>query len=148
MSGNRTVLGFDLGTIKIGIAVGQEITQTARPLTTLTRKQKRIDWDKIKDLIDQWQAQALIVGMPWNMDGSEQPMTVAAQRFARQLHGRFQLPVYLVDERLTSMAADSILKEQGYTQKTNRIEKMDEVAAQLIVETWLSDKGEHCESVQ
>ncbi len=140
---SRTVLGFDFGLKKIGVAVGQEITGTAAPLATLRQVKHGIDWEAIGRLIRTWQPEVLVVGIPYNMDDSEQPMTEAARRFSRQLHGRYRVPVHLVDERLTSLEADRILKNRDRMRRAERLQKMDQVAAQLILETWLHDKGEH-----
>ncbi|VAX06511.1 Putative pre-16S rRNA nuclease Yqg [hydrothermal vent metagenome] len=130
-----TLLGFDYGTKKIGIAVGQTFTATATALTTLKAKQQRPDWDKISELINTWQPEALVVGMPYDLDDSEAEVASRAQRFARQLEGRFQLPVHMADERLTSMVALQELKggRIGYGD-------IDAIAAKLILETWLSEQ--------
>lgn len=129
-----TLLGFDYGTHRIGVAVGQTITATASALTTLNAVQQRPDWDQISQLIETWQPQALIVGLPFNMDDTETEVASRARRFARQLEGRYHLPVHLVDERLTSLEATRRLggkpKQEG---------EIDALAAKLILETWLSE---------
>ncbi len=129
----NTLLCFDFGTKRIGVAVGQSITQTATPLQTVKNKNKRPDWDHIKHLIDEWQPDALIVGVPLNMMGEMQEMTVASEKFMRQLHGRFHLPVYDVDERLSSFEA---------AQRTGKTTDLDPVAAQAILETWFAENHE------
>ena len=129
----NTLLCFDFGTKRIGVAVGQFITQTATPLETVKNKNKRPDWDHIKRLIDEWQPDALIVGVPLNMMGEMQEMTVASEKFMRQLHGRFHLPVYDVDERLSSFEA---------AQRTGKTTDLDPVAAQAILETWFAENHE------
>ncbi len=129
------LLGFDYGTAKIGIAVGQTITGTASPLATLRFKQQRPDWHGISELIKEWRPQALVVGIPYD---SEHPTTEIARlalRFARQLEGRFHLQVHLVDERLSSREARNLI-----TRKLKKIETLDAIAAQLILETWLSEQ--------
>jgi len=130
-----TLLGFDYGTAKIGIAVGQTLTATATPLTTLRAVQQRPDWDAIGRLITEWQPTALVVGLPFEMDDSEAEVAPRARRFARQLEGRYRLPVHLIDERLTSKEAASRLGR-----KPKRIEELDALAAKLILETWLSEQ--------
>lgn len=142
-----TLLGFDFGLKKIGIAVGQELTGTASPLTTLRRVNRQIHWAAIEELIQTWQPTALVVGVPYNMDDSEQPMTAAARRFGRQLQGRYRLPVHLIDERLTSLEADRILQAHSGLDKAERIAKLDQVAAQLILETFLNDNGAHSDAI-
>ena len=126
----NTLLCFDFGTKRIGVAVGQSITQTASPLQTVKNKNNRPDWNHIKLLIDEWQPDALIVGVPLNMIGEIQEMTVASEKFMRQLHGRFHLPVYGADERLSSFEA---------AQRTGKITDLDPVAAQTILETWFAE---------
>lgn len=132
-----TVLGFDFGSKWIGTAVGQVITRTANPLNTIATSQHQPNWPAITELINTWQPQALIVGIPLNMDGSEQVMTEKARDFATDLGKRFQLPVYSVDERLTSVEAKQQLFDQGGYRKLNK-DKINSYAAKLIVEGWLN----------
>ena len=129
-----TLLGFDFGPKKIGIAVGQTITASATPLTTLRTRQGQPNWEAIGALIGEWLPEALVVGMPYNMDDTEGDGAEGIKRFARQLAGRYRLPVRLVDERLTSRAA----REQLGKQATS-LEVVDAMAAKLILETWLSE---------
>lgn len=129
------LLGFDYGTAKIGIAVGQTITGTARPLTTLRTKQQGPDWQGISDLIEEWQPQALVVGIPYAEESPMAKIAHLALRFARQLEGRFHLQVHLVDERLSSREARNLIY-----QKHKQIETLDAIAAQLILETWLNEQ--------
>ncbi|MEY6431468.1 Holliday junction resolvase RuvX [Thioalkalicoccus limnaeus] len=130
-----TLLGFDYGPRKIGVAVGQTITGSASPLTTLRSREQRPDWDAIADLIGAWRPTALVVGLPFNMDDTEAVWADAARRFARQLQGRFGLAVHLVDERLTSLEAR---RQLGGMAKAS--ETVDAMAAKLILETWLCDQ--------
>jgi len=129
-----TVLGFDYGTRRIGIAVGQTFTRSANPLTTITATDGRPDWNRLKALIDEWNPCALVVGLPYNMDDTETEIAPRVRRFARQLEGRFRLPVHLIDERLTSIEAERMLGP-GH-ERDGRIASL---AAALIVETWFSD---------
>jgi putative Holliday junction resolvase len=136
---NRTFLGFDYGTKRIGIAVGQEITATARALTTLNSKNQKPDWEAISKLIAEWQPDLLVVGLPLHMDGTEQPVTDAARRFGNQLKGRYNLPVEMMDERLSSHEAESLL-DQGSARKGKRLNQpIDDLAAQLILQSWLDN---------
>lgn len=128
-----TLLGFDYGTRKIGVAVGQTLTGTASPLETLQPVNRKPDWARIAHLIDEWQPEALVVGLPLDLDDSETDATASAQRFARQLEGRFHLTVYLADERFSSFEARDRLGHQA-----KHWEEYDAVAAKLILETWLS----------
>lgn len=130
------LFGFDFGTKRIGVAIGQMVTKTARPLVTIAAKNGVPHWDKLNQLINRWKPQALIVGIPLNMDGSEQPLTAAARDFAQLLAQRYQLPIHEVDERLTTVAArEQIFNEKGY--KGLQEGQVDSVAAQLILQTWM-----------
>lgn len=136
------VLGFDYGATRIGVAVGQTITRTASPVATLPASHGRPDWNEIAALIAEWQAVALIVGLPINMDGTPGTTTTAAQRFARQLEGRFALPVHLVDERLSSRTAEERLAVSHLPKKRRHDKRaVDAFAAQIILESWLNDRG-------
>jgi len=135
--GQRTLLGFDFGTKRIGIAIAQEITGTANPLTTITAIKHKPDWDSITKIIKEWQPDLLVVGLPLHMDGSEQPMTQAARRFSNQLNGRYQIPVTLMDERLSSNEAESILNDRSLFQDKAQI---DMISAQLILQSWMSSQ--------
>ncbi|NIV37284.1 MAG: Holliday junction resolvase RuvX, partial [Anaerolineae bacterium] len=109
----QTILAFDYGTQRIGVAVGQTVTATARGLTTLQNKNHNLpDWQAIAALLAEWQPALCVVGLPLQMDGGEQEMTRFARRFANQLHGRFGLPVDTMDERLSSYEAEQILAEK------------------------------------
>ena len=127
-----TLLGFDYGTRKIGIAVGQAVTGTATPLTTLTAVRDKPDWARIGALIAEWQPSALVVGHPFEMTDNEAEVAERAKRFARQLHGRYRLPVHLVDERLTSREAWTRLGRAAHRDP----HRVDAMAAKLILETW------------
>ncbi len=129
----RTLLAFDFGLKRIGVAVGQTQTGSANPLETVAVKRERPDWEAIAKLIKTWTPDALVVGLPLNMDGSEQEMTHRAERFGRQLNGRFGLSVHLVDERLTTREAKTRLQLDGRVDQD-----ADPVAAQIILEDWLS----------
>ena len=130
-----TLLGFDYGPRKIGVAVGQTVTNTATPLATLRSSRDQPDWEGIARLIAAWQPQALVVGLPFDLDDTEAQMAPQAKRFARRLHGRFRLPVHLADERLTSREA-----RQRVGGQIRKVEELDAVAAKLILETWLNDR--------
>ncbi len=129
-----TLLGFDYGARKIGVAVGQTITGTASALETLRAVNKKPDWQRISRLIEEWKPDALIVGFPLDADDRETDATVPALRFSRQLEGRYHLKVHLADERYTSLEARNRL---GL--KVKEVEAYDAVAAKLIIETWLTE---------
>jgi len=128
-------LGFDYGTHKIGIAVGQALTGTATALETLGMVNGRPDWPRIARLLEEWQPDVLVVGHPFEMTDREANNATGAKRFARQLHGRFHLPVHMADERLTSREAWAQLGREAGRDPT----KVDSYAAKLILETWLND---------
>ncbi len=137
----RTLLGFDYGMRRIGVAVGQAITRTASPLQTVKAVDGKPDWDTITRLINDWQVDGLVIGLPLNMDGSDQEMTVAARRFCNRLKGRYQLPVFMVDERLSSVAAEEILNNPVSGKRKNtrqQVAVLDQVAAQLILTTYFN----------
>lgn len=133
MPGPATLLCFDFGTKRIGVAVGQTLTDTATPLEIIPVRNNRPDWERIGALISQWQPQALVVGNPLNMDGSRHPIGAVVDAFARKLHGRYRLPVLRADERLSTVEARA-------RQRNN--DAVDHVAAQVILEGWLQDGGE------
>ena len=138
--GQRTLLGFDYGRKRIGVAVGQEFTSTTRPLTTVNVHNQLIDWPHIERLINEWLPHLIIVGLPLNADGTEHEVSRLARRFSNQLHGRFNRPVELVDERLTSSEAEEIIVEarrQGQMRRQKSKESIDQIAAELILKSWL-----------
>ncbi|WP_404817930.1 Holliday junction resolvase RuvX [Rheinheimera aquimaris] len=132
---SRTVLTFDYGTKSIGVAVGQELTGTASLLSALKAQDGTPDWNLLEKLITDWQPQLLLVGLPLNMDGTEQPFTARTRKFANRLHGRFGLPVELHDERLTTTEARSQLFAEGGYKKLTK-DKVDSLSAKIIFESW------------
>jgi len=130
--------GFDFGYKRIGVAIGQSITQTARPLCTLNAKDGVPDWQEVEKILRDWRPEALIVGLPTCIDDSEQYTTPAAKAFARKLHKQFKLPVHLVDERLTTVEARAqLFAEGGYRKIKNT--PIDSIAACIILEQWLQE---------
>jgi len=134
-----TLLGFDFGPRKIGVAVGQTVTSSASALTTIRSRGHKPDWVRIEQLVRDWQPQAAVVGIPFNMDDTPGTQAAAARRFAREIEGRFGLPVHLVDERLTSLEARRQLREELGREETS-LAAIDAVAAKLILETWLRER--------
>jgi putative holliday junction resolvase len=131
-------LAFDYGTINIGVAVGQKITQSATTLAPLVAKNMIPPWDKIDTLIKNWQPTALIVGVPYQFNGEELPVTKLAQNFIKQLKKRYNLPVYPAEERLTTKAArEEIFKHGGY--RALQKESVDSMAAKIILEEWMNN---------
>lgn len=136
----RTLLGFDYGLKNIGVAVGQELTQTANPLTVINARDGTPNWDDVKALLDEWQPALLIVGLPLNMDGTEQEMTHAARKFGNRLNGRFQVAVEWQDERLSTFEALESLGIRSKMQSKNRSD-VDRISAQLILQSWLNQNS-------
>lgn len=132
------LIAFDFGMKRIGMAIGQTITKTARPLITLSAKNGIPNWQTLAKLCTKWQPHAFVVGIPLNMDGTPQKITEHALAFAKELRERFQLPVYQVDERLTTKdARERIFAVGGY--KALQDGQVDQVAAQLILQNWLNE---------
>ena len=134
----QTYLGFDYGNRKIGIAVGQNLTQTARDLDTVSVKRSTPDWARITRHVNTWQPVALVVGVPLNSNGHETAMTKRTKKFGQTLSERYNLPVHWVNEYLTSEAARQALSQGTRSSKNSR--KRDQVAARLILETFLSEQ--------
>lgn len=134
----KTVIAFDFGMKRIGVAVGQTITQSARPLEVLHAKNGEPNWQTVADVIKKWQPQALVVGIPLNMDGTEQRITNSARDFAAKLGEKLNLPVFEMDERLTTKDARERLFEQG-GYKALQDGQVDCVAAQLILQNWFAE---------
>jgi putative Holliday junction resolvase len=135
----KTFLGFDFGMNHIGVAVGQTLTDTATPLEVLPARDGIPDWQHLAQLIEAWHPDGLVVGLPTHEDGTEYALTDAARRFQQRLRGRFRLPVYAVDERLSSMEAKRLRPARDSRQRPPRV---DDVAAQLILQTWLEQHRE------
>ena len=133
----RTLLAFDFGEKRIGTAIGQTVTGTATPLETIPVRRSRPDWNVIDRLIGAWRPDALVVGLPLNMDGTSQWITGRARRFANRLHARSGLPVHLADERLSTREAWTRLVESG-----SRRDGPDPVAAQVILEGWFAEQAD------
>ena len=133
----RTILGFDFGTRSIGVAVGQEITGTASPLHALKAVDGIPNWDLLETLFAQWRPQLAVVGLPLNMDGSNQQITYSAKKFANRLNAKYRVQVETFDERLTTVEAKAQLFDMGGFKKLEK-GKVDSVSACLILESWMS----------
>jgi putative Holliday junction resolvase len=133
---NGILMGIDFGLRRIGVAVGQTLTQNANPLKIIPAQKGVPDWNLFEKLIKEWRPIALIVGIPLNMDGTAQPMTHKARAFALQLKIRFKLPVHGMDERLTSFEVRQNLFDQGGYRAIQKSE-IDALAAKIILEEWM-----------
>ena len=137
---DNSYLGFDYGKKRIGVATGQELTRTASRLTTVINRQNHPDWDKLDQLLKEWKPDALVVGIPVHMDGKPNEITDEVKRFCQDLAQRYNLPVYNEDERLSSYAAEALMKENNIDPIKHK-QQLDQFAAQLILQCWL-DKPE------
>ncbi|MGC2166463.1 MAG: Holliday junction resolvase RuvX [Gallionella sp.] len=133
-----TLLAFDFGTRRIGIAVGNTISATAQPLCTINDEKNDSRFAAIAALIREWEPSALVVGVPCNVDGTPHELTALSRRFANRLKGRFALPTLLVDERYTSAAASSVLNERGIHGRKQK-HLIDQYAAQQILQAYLDE---------
>lgn len=136
----RTLMAFDFGTLSIGVAIGQEITRTARPLTAFKARDGVPDWVQVEKLIQEWQPAVMVVGLPLNMDGSEQPLTARARKFANRLHGRTGIEVVLHDERLSTVEARAGLFERGGYRALKK-GQVDAGSAVIILESWFEQSA-------
>lgn len=136
---SHCALVFDFGTRRIGVASANRLSGTATPLTTLAARDGVPDWRHIARLIDDWQPQVLVIGMPRNVDGSDSAMSERARAFADWLHRHSGLPVEEIDERYTSTAAEALLRDQrreGTRRRRVRARDVDRMAALLMAQTW------------
>lgn len=138
----QTVIAFDYGLNQIGLAVGQTLTGSATGLDVLKARDGQPNWDQVQAVIETWAPTLLLVGLPLNMDGSESDFCGRARKFGRRLHGRFGIEVRMVDERLSTREAKYRDRDRtGKTRRSFRENPIDNLAAQIILESWLSDPG-------
>ena len=132
-----SALGFDYGTQRIGVAYGQSLTGTAQRVCVLKAKDGIPDWGQIEALISEWKPNLFVVGIPYNLDGSESELMVRSIKFANRLNGRFHKPSYGMDERLSSVeAAEQVFEKNRGAKKRASI---DDIAARIILENWFSE---------
>lgn len=142
----ETVMGLDFGVSKMGIALGNTLTQTAQPLMQFPMNNGQADWQKLLNLISEWQVNKVVVGLPLNMDGTESEITLRAKKFARRLNHQLQsqhiqCPVIIADERLSSREAKNLAWEYGLIKREN--EPIDSIASAILLGSWLrSGQGE------
>lgn len=134
-----TVLGFDFGLARIGVACGELETGMASPLSVIAAPTNDARFAAIATLLDEWQPVLLVIGLPTHLDGSEHALTVRCRRFANQLRGRYGRPVALVDERLTSVEAEARLREANSRTPLKR--NLDAVAAQILLQNFLDNRN-------
>ena len=131
-----TLLAFDFGTRKIGLASGQSLTGTGSPLPALPCREGIPDWEQVRRLLAEWQPDLLLVGLPLNMDGTDSDLSQRARRFAGRLKGRFGKPVQLIDERLSTREARERL---GDHYRGGSDPRVDSMAAVLLIESFFND---------
>ncbi|GAA6151693.1 Holliday junction resolvase RuvX [Pseudoteredinibacter isoporae] len=141
MSNSKTVLAFDYGLRNIGLAQGNQFSRTAQELKPLKAKDGTPNWDDIKRLLDEWQPDVVVVGLPLNMDDSESDLSKRARKFANRLHGRFGVAIEMMDERLSSFEAKEEASERGQFGNYSK-QPIDSIAARLILESWLANQPE------
>lgn len=130
-SNELTVLGFDFGTKRIGSAIGQSITNRATALNAVPARDGIPNWEILDALVEKWQPDAFVVGLPYNMDDTESELLIRARKFGNRLNGRYHKPCFGIDERLSSFEA------RGQIMRGESNAQLDCLAAQLILETWL-----------
>jgi len=139
-------LSFDFGTQRIGVAFGQSISGTARPVCVLKANDGIPDWEQVGSVIAEWSPDVLVIGLPYNLDGTESELLKRAVKFGNRLNGRFHKPCYGMDERLSSRAAiEQVMKETGSMNKKSGI---DDIAAQIILENWFSEFKRQVENIK
>ncbi|MGD8695471.1 MAG: Holliday junction resolvase RuvX [Gammaproteobacteria bacterium] len=141
---SAVALGFDFGLRRIGVAVGSRATGSSSPTASVPCRDGRPDWLAIGRIVEEWRPAVLVVGLPYNMDGSESEMTRRARRFGHRLEARFRVPVAFVDERLSSREARERLSDRRRRGERPRVRKheVDELAAAIILENWLNAIGQ------
>ncbi|AZI13186.1 Holliday junction resolvase RuvX [Avibacterium paragallinarum] len=133
-----TAIAFDFGTKSIGCAVGQSITCSAQPLNAFKAQDGIPNWQAIDKCLQEWKPNIVVVGLPLNMDGTEQPFTARAKKFANRLHNRFGVQIVLHDERLTTTEARAEIFQRGGFKALEK-GKVDSIAACLILESWFEN---------
>ncbi|MED5411794.1 MAG: Holliday junction resolvase RuvX [Pseudomonadota bacterium] len=130
-------LSFDYGTRRIGVAFGQSVSATTKAITVLKAKDGIPDWEEVGKLLQEWKPDCCVVGLPYNLDGSENELLSRAIKFANRINGRFNIKCYGMDERLSTKAAIEQVMEDEHASK-NKI-TIDDIAAQIILENWFNE---------
>ncbi len=132
-------LAFDYGTQRIGVAYGQSVSGTAQAVCVLKAKDGIPEWNEIQALIEEWKPSAFVVGLPYNLDGTDSDLLPRAIKFANRLNGRFNKPCYGMDERLSSKAAIEQIVEENEAGFKRKSAAIDDIAAQIILENWFNE---------
>ncbi len=134
-------MAFDFGIRRMGVAIGQSLTGTASPLAMIPARDGIPDWNRIEALVKEWRPDLFVVGLPLNMDDSESEMCRRARKFARRLHGIYHRPYAMMDERLTSFEAKSVVLARGKSRNFGEA-GIDDLAAVLILESWFLQQAQ------
>lgn len=130
------IIGFDFGQRRIGVAIGNNISKTAQPLTTIESTSRDQKFKVIQKIIKEWQPISIVVGIPFNIDGSEHQVTNLSKNFAKQLEQKYSLPIHLIDERYTSIEANNEIKNKKIDLKKRKL-LIDQIAAKIILQSYL-----------
>ena len=130
------IIGFDFGQKRIGIAVGNNISKTAQALITIDSSSNNQKFEVIQKIIEEWQPISIVVGVPFNVDGSEHKVTNLSRKFAKQLEQKYSLPTHLIDERYTSIEANHEIKDKKIDLKKKKL-LIDQIAAKIILQSYL-----------
>jgi len=134
----QTLLGFDFGTKSIGVSTGQMITATAQPIAAIKANDGIPNWDIVEAVLNEWKPDLVVIGLPLNMDGTEQAITQRAKKFGNRLAGRFGAKIVFQDERLTTASAKEFIFDRGGYKALEK-GKIDSVSAALILESWMEN---------
>ncbi|WP_410472824.1 Holliday junction resolvase RuvX [Faucicola mancuniensis] len=138
----KTIMGLDFGISKMGISLGNTLTQTATPLMQFKMDNGKPDWQKLLNIITEWQVSQIVIGLPLNMDGTDSELGNRAKKFARRLNHQLEMahipcPVIMADERLSSREAKNLAWEYGLIKNEN--EPIDSIASAIMLGSWLRE---------
>lgn len=138
MQPSKNVLGFDFGEKRIGVALGDSLTKIVHPLQTIETEINSERFYIINGLLEKWKPDYVVIGIPFNDDGTEHRLTMLAKKFSGKIQNKYNLPVFNIDERYTSAEAESILRERGVKIKENK-GLIDQFAAKIILESFFRE---------
>ncbi len=130
------IIGFDFGEKRVGVAIGNNISKTAQSLITIESSSNHQKFEVIQKIMEEWQPVSIVVGVPFNVDGSEHKITMLSKKFAKQLEQKYLLPIHLIDERYTSIEANIEIKGEKINLKKKKL-LIDQIAAKIILQSYL-----------
>ena len=130
------IIGFDFGQRRIGVAIGNNVSKTAQALITIESATDNQKFEAIQKIMEEWMPVSIVVGVPFNVDGSEHKVTNLSKKFAKQLEEKYSLPTHLIDERYTSIEANHELKDKKIDVKKKKL-LIDQIAAKIILQSYL-----------